>query len=685
MNYEYLKQAIVDAIKENHRQEITGDLLQQILLGMVDNMTTYRYMGIATTETHPVGTDSNIMFVASESGTYTYMGGLTVGANEFAILKRDTEWHKDVLLASATAAKAGLFTAQDKSRLDTYEARYSQLATAIAQALDDVTAALADIQGIKTEIEEIKETVITAVREATSAAQSATTAAQSATTAANLAQQKAEAAETAAQEAMEAATQVVNIVKGYYYNGSFYEDEEHETEITPSESKVYIDRTEGAVNQQYLWDGEVFEPVAIDSRDVQQALQQAQTAVTNANEALEEVTDLKEQVEAYIGMGKETVVVTVTTSVQGVSVEGLVLNVYLNNSTTPDQYTTDEDGMVAFRVDSGYTYRIVFPEIEGCAGVGDVIHTASVAQRSIEVEYKAAASVYETLTFIAHKSTDSSAFSGVSMVVTYDGEGHTYTTGSDGKVTAQIPLGKSYSVALQRPTGYYFLGGSSFNYTAEQSQRIIYGRLASANIGVFIVCSNGDEITLDNWSTSGHVATDAIAIKIATTELYDNNGVFAISIDEMGVTQNTSYPKQEWSSDEELFTSIPTNGGNPSQPYYYDGMTASQLIQTEGDTIGVDTPAADWALAKSLTLSGIEHHGFLLSLGQMTILWQNSAEIDAILDTVRPTHAYTLRGLSEEKWTSTQYSVVYSWYVDTAQYAFTKSNNFVVVVAYDFN
>ena len=95
MNYEYLKEAIVDAIKENHRQEITGDLLQQILLGMVDNMTTYRYMGIATTETHPVGTDSNIMFVASESGTYTYMGGLTVGADEFAILKRDTEWHKD--------------------------------------------------------------------------------------------------------------------------------------------------------------------------------------------------------------------------------------------------------------------------------------------------------------------------------------------------------------------------------------------------------------------------------------------------------------------------------------------------------------------------------------------------------------------------------------------------------------
>lgn len=403
--------------------------------------------------------------------------------------------------------------------------------------------------------------------------------------------------------------------------------------------------------------------------------------------ALEEVADLKEQVEAYIGMGKETVVVTVTTSVQGVSVEGLVLNVYLNNSTTPDQYTTDEDGMVAFRVDSGYTYRIVFPDIQGCAGVGDVVHTASVAQRSIEVEYKAAASVYETLTFIAHKSTDSSAFSGVSMVVTYDGEGHTYTTGSDGKVTAQIPLGKSYSVALQRPTGYYFLSGSSFNYTAEQSQRIIYSMLASANSGVFIVCSNGDEITLDNWSTSGHVATDAIAIKIATTELYDNNGVFAISIDEMGVTQNTSYPKRKWSSLRALFTSIPTvtAASQTDKPYYYDGCTASQLIHMEGDTIGVDTPAVDWALAKSLTLSGIEHHGFLLSLGQMIILWQNSAEIDAILNTVRPTHAYTLRGLSNEKWASTQFSEMNSWNFTTAQNLSGKPYSYVVVVAYDFN
>lgn len=367
-------------------------------------------------------------------------------------------------------------------------------------------------------------------------------------------------------------------------------------------------------------------------------------------------------------------------------VAGLTLNVYLNGSVTPDQYVTDTHGMLSFQVERGYTYRIVFPEIEGCASIPDVVHTASVAQRSIEVEYKAAASVYETLTFIAHKSTDSSAFSGVSMVVTYDGEGHTYTTGSDGKVTAQIPLGKSYSVALQRPTGYYFLGGSSFNYTAEQSQRIIYGRLASANIGVFIVCSNGDEITLDNWSTSGHVATDAIAIKIATTELYDNNGVFAISIDEMGVTQNTSYPRQKWSSVNALFTSIPTITAvsQTDKPYYYDGYTASQLIQTEGDVTGNDTPAVDWALAKSLTLSGIEHQGFLLSLGQMTILWQNSAEIDAILDTVRPTHAYTLRGLSDTKWTSTQRSATNSWGFPTAQGHGTKSSSLVVVVAYAF-
>ena len=70
--YTNLKNAIKQVIKQNGNQEITGQLLQNTLLSMVDTLgTDYKYCGIATPTTVPSTDEGNMYYFAKESGSYT--------------------------------------------------------------------------------------------------------------------------------------------------------------------------------------------------------------------------------------------------------------------------------------------------------------------------------------------------------------------------------------------------------------------------------------------------------------------------------------------------------------------------------------------------------------------------------------------------------------------------------------
>ena len=107
-NYESLKAAIQDVVKTNGNNEITGALLQQSLLAMINSLGTgYQFMGVAVltpTATNPGTPDQNVFYIASESGTYSNFGGLSVSDGEVAILKYNGTWTKEVT-GAATAAQ----------------------------------------------------------------------------------------------------------------------------------------------------------------------------------------------------------------------------------------------------------------------------------------------------------------------------------------------------------------------------------------------------------------------------------------------------------------------------------------------------------------------------------------------------------------------------------------------------
>lgn len=76
-----LKEAISKVIKENNNQEITGPLLQSVLLNIVSSVGEHAtFAGIAKPDTVPAINDGPIFYIAVEAGMYSNFGGLIIKA-----------------------------------------------------------------------------------------------------------------------------------------------------------------------------------------------------------------------------------------------------------------------------------------------------------------------------------------------------------------------------------------------------------------------------------------------------------------------------------------------------------------------------------------------------------------------------------------------------------------------------
>lgn len=94
-NYEQLKQAVSDVVKTNGNQEITGSVMQSVLLSMISSLgKNYQFAGIATPTTNPGTPDQNVFYLASEPGIYVNFGNIELTDKVLVFTNKNGNWVK---------------------------------------------------------------------------------------------------------------------------------------------------------------------------------------------------------------------------------------------------------------------------------------------------------------------------------------------------------------------------------------------------------------------------------------------------------------------------------------------------------------------------------------------------------------------------------------------------------------
>ena len=416
------------------------------------------------------------------------------------------------------------------------------------------------------------------------------------------------------------------------------------------------------------------------------ALTAAEEATTAANNATTGATNAAGEANAAADRANtaanlvyngpdENVSVACYTDVEGVSTAGLVLNVYINENTVPQQYTTDSNGLAAFKVTKGLRYDIVFPDIEGCAPIGRLSYTAALQTRGIEVTYhEAIVAAQEKVTISFMRFPENTTWNGGEPYpdgvarVTIDGVETVYNADSNGQAQFFVPIGKEYRVSIDKPADLHLITGAySATYTADRAARVIPVSFHPYLSDILIVDKDGGEWTYDGFIASGKDVSEGVLLHIATEELLAVGCDFFMSVNMMAYrkfdTDGTEIWTMSWAAQSVQFTSIPLNGNDASQEYYYDGLTATNLIVQEGLSRGINTDCLTRTLRETYALGVTTLQGFTPSTGQYAPLIANYTYINDIITFLRPDGDVVNKFWNFTKGTSTQQSATHAFFV----------------------
>lgn len=377
---------------------------------------------------------------------------------------------------------------------------------------------------------------------------------------------------------------------------------------------------------------------------------------------------------------EERVNITMTTSVAGVSVKGVSVNVFLNGSSAFTKYTTDADGRVSFAIPRGTMYRIAFQELKGCDPLPSLTYTAALRVRDINVEYKPISDEKASVVVTVDKAEDGSVspFGGVAVTCAIDnGDTITTETDSEGKVTFRIPYNKKYKITVAQKDGYYaFRGVYEKNNVADMAEHNLYFHYYPTTSGVFILDATGAQYTVDEWQAAGKTAEEAVLIKLVTQNLANGNNCFGFS----PAALQAGYPNKQWCTQNVQFNNVPLNGNNVKDALYYDGVKQSKLVREEAEERGLSIPLFTYAYEQTVDLADVQLHGFILTIGQMTEANVNKTLVDEVVKILYGGNAKLFSSVfAQNKWTSMQFNATSAYFFSSSPFNYLKSANYVAL------
>lgn len=402
--------------------------------------------------------------------------------------------------------------------------------------------------------------------------------------------------------------------------------------------------------------------------DTEEAIRNAQTATADAENVNAELNGNVLTVTNRQGATKsvnltdadEHVTVNVTTTLASVSVEGIILNVYINNGADPLQYTTDSNGQAVFTVTKGSTYKVVFPYINECAILNPVQHVAAVGNRIIDAVYVEETIKFEHVTVRMQKANEDDVlqpWEGAPVHVTIGGKKTDYITDAQGVASFDVKIGTTYTVAVDKVDGMYeqYDNYSRTRKAIADSYRFNYAYHYYES-GVWLVDDEGRKWTWDAWEASGKDKTHLVFVCIKTLDTQRYGGDIYISIDLLA--NFAQIPNKPWANQNVQFKNIPLNGtDNNDTQYYkfaYNGLVATITIIAEGDERGIETPFFDYCHSKTVDCAGEAWQGYGPTLEQWKLAWAN---IDYVVDAVNlkfPELGVSVNNYKGNKWTATQ-------------------------------
>lgn len=373
---------------------------------------------------------------------------------------------------------------------------------------------------------------------------------------------------------------------------------------------------------------------------------------------------------------EERVNITITTSVAGVSVKGVAVNVFLNDASAFTKYTTDADGKVSFAIPRGTMYRIAFQELKGCDPLPSLTYTAALRVRDINVEYKPISDEQASVIVTIDKAENGSVspFGGVAVTCAIaNGDTITTETDSEGKVTFRVPYNKKYKITAAQKDGYYaFRGVYEKNNVADVAEHNLYFHYYPTTSGVFILDATGAQYTADEWQAAGKTAEEAVLIKLVTQNLANGNNCFGFS----PAALQAGYPNKQWCTQNTQFNNIPLNGNNVKDALYYDGVKQSKLVREEAEERGLSIPLFTYAYEQTVNLADVQLHGFILTVGQMTEANVNKTLVDEVVRMLHGSNAKLFSSLFPQgKWTSTQINPTNAWAFSSSPGGHSKSDS----------
>ena len=383
----------------------------------------------------------------------------------------------------------------------------------------------------------------------------------------------------------------------------------------------------------------------------------------------------------------EHVTVNVTTTLASISVEGIILNVYINNGADPQQYTTDSNGQAMFMATKGSTYKVVFPYIEGCAILNPVQHVAAVGNRIIDAVYTEETIKFEHVTVRMQKANKDDVlqpWEGAPVHVTIGSKKTDYITDAQGVASFDVKIGTSYTVAVDKVDGMYeqYDNYSRTRKAMADSYRFNYAYHYYES-GVWLVDDEGKKWTWDAWETSGKDKTHLVFVCIKTLDTQRYGGDIYISIDLLA--NFAQIPNKQWANQNVQFKNIPLNGTDNSDTQYYkfayNGLVATITIIAEGDERGIETPFCDYCHSKTVDCAGEAWQGYGPTLEQWRLTWVN---IDYVVDAVNlkfPELGVSVNNYKGNKWTATQYIATGSYCFGTAM---DGNNKYSAYLAFPF-